>query len=196
MKYIINFFKGIIFTVWLVIAIFTTVCLISYNDYNVTEFGKKSLIIVDDDNWEPKYNTNELLVVTKEKQNKYNVGDEIFFYRNKSVDSYIFYAQIDNIIESNGIENTYQIGGKDVFYSDVIGNTASVKVYPKYIGLVLRIFESRWGYMFLVILPTLFLLVYEIYTIIIEAKREIRREKRLEEKEAQEEAEMPSLKEE
>jgi hypothetical protein len=37
-------------------------------------------------------------------------------------------------------------------------------------GLVLSIFESRWGFMFLVIFPTLFALVYEIYSVVEEAK--------------------------
>jgi hypothetical protein len=38
------------------------------------------------------------------------------------------------------------------------------------IGAVLRVMESRWGFMFLVCLPTLFALVYEIYNIILEVK--------------------------
>ncbi len=47
MKYILNFLKGIIIFAWLVLAVFTTVCLISYNQYKVTEFGKNTLVIID-----------------------------------------------------------------------------------------------------------------------------------------------------
>ena len=39
------------------------------------------------------------------------------------------------------------------------------------VGAVLNIFSSKWGFMFLVIFPTLFALVYEIYSVVEEAKR-------------------------
>ena len=51
----------------------------------------------------------------------------------------------------------------------MIGPANGAIVYHKW-GLVLSIFESRWGFMFLVIFPTLFAIVYEIYSIIEEAK--------------------------
>jgi hypothetical protein len=51
----------------------------------------------------------------------------------------------------------------------MIGLANGSIVYHKW-GKLLSIFESRWGFMFLVILPTLFALVYEIYAIIEEAK--------------------------
>ena len=47
MKHILNFIKGTLFTLWLIIAIFTTICLLSYNDYQVSEFGKYSLLIIN-----------------------------------------------------------------------------------------------------------------------------------------------------
>ena len=51
----------------------------------------------------------------------------------------------------------------------MIGLANQAKVYHGW-GLVLSIFESRWGFMFLVIFPTIFAIVYEIYSIIEEAR--------------------------
>ena len=51
----------------------------------------------------------------------------------------------------------------------MIGKANGAVVYHGF-GLVLSIFESRWGFMFLVIFPTIFAIVYEVYSIIEEAK--------------------------
>ena len=55
MKKIGNVLKGIVISVWLVMAIFVTICLLSYNDFKVSTFGKYSLIIMDSDEMEPEY---------------------------------------------------------------------------------------------------------------------------------------------
>lgn len=191
MKYIGNFFKGLIFSVWLVIAIFTTVCLISFNDYRISEFGKTSVIIVDDENWEPNFKENEILFVKKEKQLNYKEGDIVFFYKKKSADSYLFYGQIDEAIHSNGSESYYRFGEGDsaikIPYRDIIGGANKVYKLPSTLGIILSIFESRWGYMFLVIFPTLFLLVYEIYNIVIEFRKEYAKENKSTDKTTEEE---------
>ena len=41
--------SNILFVIYVVIAVFVTVCLLSYNDFKVTEFGDYSLVIITDD---------------------------------------------------------------------------------------------------------------------------------------------------
>lgn len=176
MKSIGKFFKGIIIFVWIVLAVFTTICLISYNDYKVTVFGKESLVIVDSDELEPTFKNHDLAIITKQSEKNLKVGDQIFFYSgNKTDSSYVNYGAITDIQTDPTAESAYFIGEKKVSYSDVIGKGDGAIVYHK-VGLVLSILESRWGYMFLVILPTLFALVYEIYAITKEVKAEAKKE--------------------
>ena len=35
-------FLNFIFTIYIIVAVFATICLLSYNSYKVTEFGNKS----------------------------------------------------------------------------------------------------------------------------------------------------------
>ena len=172
MKAIGNFFKDLLIGIWIVIAVFTTVCLISYNDYNVSVFGKTSLVIIDNEELEPDFYDGDLVFVTKEGQKKYIKDEKIFFYSgNKSQENFINLGTITDIQTSDGAETAYYLGETKVSYSDVIGKVDGVYVMHN-IGTILGILESRWGYMFVVIMPTLFALVYEIFAIINEVKDE------------------------
>lgn len=170
MKAIINFIKGIIISVWLLIAIVTTICLISYNDYSVSEIGDKSVFIVDSERLEPDFLEDDIVIIKKVSENKYKEGDMAFFYLDNPTDEvFINYGKITKIETVDHAEDSYYFGSEVVPYNKMIGLGNGATVYHKW-GKLLSIFESRWGFMFLVILPTLFALVYEIYAIIEEAK--------------------------
>ena len=170
MKKIVNFFKGIIISVWLLIAIVTTICLISYNDYSVSEVGDYSIFVVDNERLEPDFLEDDIVIVKKTSENKYKEGDLAFFYLDNPADEvFINYGKITKIESVDHAEDSYYFGSEVVTHSKMIGLANGSIVYHKW-GKLLSIFESRWGFMFLVILPTLFALVYEIYAIIEEAK--------------------------
>jgi len=100
----------------------------------------------------------------------------VFFYTgNKTQENFVNFAEITNVDSQSGAETAYYVGDTKVSYSDIIGKGNGSIVYHN-IGLVLSILESRWGYMFLVILPTLFAFVYEIYAIVNEVKEEAKKD--------------------
>jgi hypothetical protein len=173
MKKIVSFIKNIIISIWVLIAIVSTICLISYNDYSVSEIGNYSIIIADSDRLEPTFKENDLIIVKKVSENKYNEGDYAFFYiSNPSDFVFINYGKITKKVEVDHAEDSYYFGDDlSIPYSDMIGLANGSIVYHGW-GLVLSIFESRWGFMFLVIFPTIFAIVYEVYSIIEEAKRD------------------------
>lgn len=172
MKKILIWIRDILISIWIFVAVVTTVCLINYNEYKVTEFGNTTLLIIDSDELNPTYNKNDLVILTKESDGSYNKGDLIFFYKNnKNASDFISEAEIDEVISSTGAESSYNIDGINIPYKNIIGKVNGSKRMP-FVGLILSIFESRWGFMFLVILPTLFALVYEIYAIVLEVKKE------------------------
>lgn len=170
MKSIFNFIKGTLFSVWFIIAIFATVCLLSYNDYQISTFGKYSLIIINNKELREVYDEDSLVIVKKDNDENYKVGDKILFYSgNPEVVNFINMGEITDIQLSNGAQSSYYIGDYKVSYDDLIGKVNGSIVYKK-VGLVLSAIESRWGFMFFVILPTIFLAVYEVYSIVNEVK--------------------------
>ena len=79
MKHILNFIKGTLFTLWLIIAIFKTICLLSYNDYQVIEFGKYSLLIINNKELRSVYEQDSLVIIKKANEEDYKKGDKILF---------------------------------------------------------------------------------------------------------------------
>ena len=171
MKYILNFIKGTLFTLWLIIAIFTTICLLSYNDYQVSEFGKYSLLIINNKELRSVYEQDSLVIIKKANEEDYKKGDKILFYSgNPKVVNFINLGEITDVHSENGSQASYYIGDYKLSYDDIIGNVNGSIVYKK-AGLILSVIESRWGFMFFVILPTIFFAVYELYEVINEVKK-------------------------
>lgn len=166
MKKIGNFILDIVIGVWFVIAIFVTICLLSYNEFQVAHFGKYSMLIMDSDELEPEFLEGDLLVVKRNGDSKIEIGDKVFYYNSAMDSSVLIY--LDTVQEKEAVtkdETTYVINGEKVSGEYVIGKTASTKVYHK-IGFYLGILLSKWGFMFIVIFPTLFAIIYEIMMIV------------------------------
>lgn len=171
MKKIGNFLFDIVIGVWLIVAIFVTICLLSYNDFKVIKFGNNSLLIMDSDELEPDFLEGDLLIVKRNSNNKIETGDKIFYYNSaKNSNTLIYTGTVDskNVIDKN--ETTFIVDGQSVSSEFVIGKFDTVKVYHNF-GTILGVFTSKWGFMFLVIFPTLFAIIYEIVAIVDAAKK-------------------------
>ena len=175
MKKIGNFLFDIVVGVWLIVAIFVTICLLSYNDFRVTTFGKNALLIIDSDEMEPDFLEGDLLIVKRNSDNKINVGDKVFYYNSKmNSNVFIYLDTVQNKEPVTRDETTYTIDGEKVSGEYIIGKVDSTKVYHN-VGKYMAVLTSRWGFMFLVIFPTLFAIIYEIM-IIVETRREFKLE--------------------
>lgn len=174
---VVKLVKELLIGVWVVIAIFTTICLLASNDYMVSEFGETSLFVVDNRSLEENgFNKNDIIIVTKGLEKEYNEGDGVFFYSgNKETKSFINFGVIDRVQRVDGAEDSFYFGETGVSYSNVLGlANGSLKVEK--LGFVLGLLESKWGFMFLIILPTLYAVVYEVYSIALEVKNKSKKE--------------------
>ncbi len=170
MKVIGKIIKGVLIGVWVVVAIVTTILLLSYNRYSVSEIGGYSIFVIDNERLEPDYLKHDLVITKKVIEDKYSVGDFAFFYIDNPEDAvFINYGQINKIVEANHAEDSYYFGDDSVAYGKLIGPANGSIVYHK-VGLILSILESKWGFMFFIIFPTIFAVVYEIYSIVEEVK--------------------------
>lgn len=155
---------NIIVIIFVLLAILTTVCLLSYNDYKVSEFGDKTLVIIDKDDENLEYNKGDLIIVGKEGYEKAQIGDTLFFYDNEGI-------KIAKIIDKQdfgeaGVNFTID-GNYNVVPERVIGTSGNIKVIPK-VGKILSLLESKWGFLFLIVFPSLIAFLHEIYQLILE----------------------------
>ncbi len=170
MKKICNFVKNSIIFIYILLIIFVTICLLSYNDYKITVFGDKSLIPIIDENLEPDYTIGDLVIVEKSKLSKVQEGDIVFFYRTFAGEATINYAKLTGVERVTDTEYTFTVEGDYKFSSTYyIGNVDSIVIIPK-VGYVLTILESKWGFLFLGVFPSLVAFLYTLYSIVAEVR--------------------------
>ena len=167
-KVIIDVLTGIVFAILALIIASKISMMISGKNY-FSVFGY-SVFTIATGSMEPVLKQNDIVIVKKQGQNKYEVGENVFFYSgNKITDHYVNFGELNEITPNVDAEYAYKIGEKKISYSNLVGSESKTTVIHGW-GLLLSVLESKWGFMFFVILPTLFALVYEIYSLVVEAK--------------------------
>lgn len=162
---------SVLIAIWIVVAIFTTVCLLSFNKYRVAEFGKYSIFTVDTDILEPNFSEGSLLITKKTNHKHINPGDNIFYYDSDSSAAVVNIGTVTQKEEVTVTEATLTMQNENkISMSYVLGKEDSATSIPV-LGTILSIIESKWGYMFLVIFPTILIFVYEVYAVIVEIKK-------------------------
>lgn len=155
---------NLVVIVYVVIAIAVTLCLLNYNEYSVTEFGNNTLILITDDSLDPDYLEGDLVVAKKGNLDKIEVGEKIFFYNDKDIKL----GEVKQVNKYEGVSTTFILDGNhQVIEDDIIGSENNVKVYGK-IGKVLSILESKWGFLFLIIFPSVLAFLHEIFQVVVE----------------------------
>lgn len=168
MKRILDFIKNLFIFAYILVIIFITVCLLAYNDYKLTVFGDKTLVPVIDDDLEPSYTVGDLLIIKKNKIEDVKVGDVIFFYRTRSGETTINFAPVTDLEELTATETTITVEGDFRLSStNFIGKTESASVIPN-VGRILHTLESKWGFLFLGVFPSLLVFLYTLYSVVLE----------------------------
>ncbi len=172
MKKTWNFFKNFIIIAYILLIIFVTICLLSYNDYKVTEFGKYTLLPVIDDYLEPDYKVGDLLLIEKNDVNDVNLGDVIFYYRTSRGITTVNYSPVIELERVTDTETTFTAVGDVRFSSSYfMGKADTITVIP-HLGKVLGLLQSKWGFLFLGVFPSLLAFLYTLYSVVYEVKTE------------------------
>ena len=159
-------FIGIIIVIFSCFALCMTILLLNFNDYGVTEFGDKSLVIIAREISSENYKKGDLVIVEKVAYDTIKEGDEIFAY---SVDGK------DKVNIDVGIVKDLYPSEKAIAYKNgsgfseeyIIGK--ATKTYNG-IGTYLSFIESKWGFLFIVLVPCFIIFIYEIYALIVEIR--------------------------
>lgn len=152
--------------VYFVFVIAMTILLLNFNDYGVTEFGDTSLIIINDEISNENYKKGDLVITKNQKIENLQIGDEIFAYKvdskgNVSIDL----GKIGNLYPE---EEAISFENGSTYSTEFIAGTPDTKYED--IGTFLSVVESKWGFLFIVLVPSFLIFVYEVYTLIVEIK--------------------------
>lgn len=161
-----KFIMGVLVIAFFAFAITMTVLLLNYNKYGVTHIDNTSLILIKEEISSDNYKKGDLVFVDGKKIDKINVGDELFVYHLDK--SGVVSIDVGAVGEVHPDEDAISFeNGATYAMEFVVG--ASSKVYNK-VGTYLGIIESTWGFLFIVLVPSFLIFIYEIYALVIEIK--------------------------
>ena len=160
----------VFFVAYALMAILVTVLLLSFNNYNCSELGPYTFYIVRDDTMEPNYHLGDLLIIKSATDRNIKEGDMLYFYDVIKKDEYIVNYQKLMFKTQNTRHITYTVeDGSSYDSSYLIGKEeGSMTIHG--LGAVLAILESRWGYLFFVVIVSLLLFLQELFNLIMEIK--------------------------
>ena len=161
-----KFFIGLGITVFSCFAILMTILLLNFNNYGVTEFGDSSLIIIKREISSVNYKKGDLVIVEKVSYDTIEKGDEVFAY---SVDSQQkANVEVGIVGELYPKDKTIEYKNGAAFSQEYIIGKATKTIGG--IGTYLSFIESKWGFLFIVLIPCFIIFIYEIYALIVEIR--------------------------
>lgn len=161
-----SFIVGVLGCIFFTFAISMTVLLLNYNKYGLTQFGSTTMVMINEQISNETFKKGDLVLVKSRKIADLKVGDEIFVYR--IISSNKITVEIGKVGQIYLEEDAIALENGDTFSNEFIMGTSD-KIYNK-IGTYLSIVESKWGFLFLVLVPCLLIFIYEIYALIVEIK--------------------------
>ena len=166
---------NILIIIYTLIAVFTTVCLLSFNEYKISTFGDYSLVLVTNDELLPNYKKGDLVIVKACNKSKIAIGENVFFYNTMDKKIEVALAEVTNKEIVTSTEITFTVGKDHAVSSQyVLGSSKDTTVIPV-VGSVLSILESKWGFLFLIVFPSLIAFLYEL-TVVFASIRNERKE--------------------
>ena len=165
-------FKKVLFTIigvlYFAFALCMTILLLNRNNYNVTQFGDTSLIIISDEVGIEGYEKGDLVIVDKSQD--VFTGDKAFFYDTYNRQIEVRLGEVVDLERVTQTEQTFTFEGDHKVSSEyVLGGVNGASVMPG-VGTVLNVLESKWGFLFLIVLPALIAFLYQITVVVSELK--------------------------
>jgi hypothetical protein len=166
LKMIKKVIVSILLIVYFAFTITMTILLLNYNKFGVTQFDDKSLLIIKKGFTSETYKKDSLVIVESKEVKDYVEGEEVFVYHLDGHGG--VNIQLGSVGQTHVEDDAITFSNGETYSSEFIIGSGS-KVYDK-IGLYLSIVESKWGFLFIILIPNFFLFVYQLYSLIVEIK--------------------------
>lgn len=157
---------GIVLVLFFAFTITMTVLLLNYNKFGVTQFGDTSLLLIKNGFSSETYKKGSLVIVENMPVKNYTVGEEAFVYHLDGKGG--FNIQLGVIGQIHEEDNAITFSNGETYSDEFIIGTGE-KIYPN-LGTYLGVIESKWGFLFIILVPNFFLFVYQLYSLIVEIK--------------------------
>lgn len=158
-------FIGALTFVYFAFALFVTILLLNYNNYGVTQFGDTSVVILKEKVSNADFSKGDVIIVEKYNASEFAKGDTAFTYH---IEENIPRIEIGKVGDIYIDEKAISFENGDTYSEKfVIGKPE--KTFHK-VGTFLSIIESKWGFLFIVLVPCFLLFIYQIYALVIEVK--------------------------
>lgn len=147
-------------------ALAMSLLLLNYNKYGLTQFGDTTLIIINGNLTSEDFKRGDLVLVESRNLDRLNVGENAFAYR---VDGQgrvsIELGKIGKVYKE---ENAISFENGSTFDAEFLAGVP-YKTYVN-VGKFLSVVESKWGFLFIILVPCFLIFIYEVYALIIEIK--------------------------
>lgn len=170
MNKVLKIVLGIIVSLYLILVVFTTAFLLNRNDYGVSKFLNKYLVIVDDDSLKPKYQKHSLLAIEAVDNDEIKIDQKVFFYDTYGTDHKIKLQEVTKKEKINENETTFTMKDNSLISSQYIIGTEDSTSELVAFGQFLYVVQSKWGFLFIVVFPLFLAFIYEVYAIYKEFK--------------------------
>lgn len=160
----------IVFVIYSIIAIIVTVLLLSYNDYNCSQLGEYTVLVITDDSLEPEYKAGSILIVKNTSDKNLQVGDGMLLYKVINSQEYEIVSRTLTAKTQQGRHIIYTTSEEENYASDYFIGKSSDTIVIEGWGYLLSILESRWGYLFCIVIVSLLLFLQEVFELIMELK--------------------------
>ena len=170
MKKALKIILSVVITIYLIVIVFTTAFLLNRNDYGVSSFLGRYLLLVEDKEIEG-YESNTLLFIKPVDNKDIEVGQNVFFYDTYSTDHLIKYSEVTRKEDVTETETTYTFRDNSSVSSQYVLGTKESTSAHHFLGQILYVLQSKWGFLFLVVFPLFLAFIYEIYAIYKEIKK-------------------------
>ena len=144
--------------------------LLSYNDYNNSVIGDYTVYIVTDDSLEPEYKQGSILLIKGTNDRNVQVGDELFIYKVLNSSEYEVISTTLQAKTQQGSHTVYIVDNEESYASDYFIGKVDDTIVIEGWGYILSLLESRWGYLFCIVVVSLLLFLQEVFELVMEIK--------------------------
>ena len=155
----------------LVAALFAFTTLATKDDGSVSNLGGFTPLTVQSESMEPTFGENDLIIIQQCDPSTLQVGDIVTFHTIIDNQYALNTHRIVSINEVNGM-NSYTTKGdnNDLADQHVIADGDIVGKYAfkiPYLGKVMDVLSSTWGFLIIIVLPMLLFFIYQVYHLVI-----------------------------
>ncbi len=175
----------------LVAALFAFTTLATKDDGSVSNLAGFTPLTVQSESMEPTFGENDLIIIQQCDPSTLKEGDIVTFHTIIDNQYALNTHRIVSISQVNGL-NSYTTKGdnNDLADQHVIADGDIVGKYAfkiPYLGAVMDVLSSTWGFLIIIVLPMLLFFIYQVYHLVIvgmNLKRAMAEEDRMKQAEA------------